>query len=215
MQQLNVSIIKLDGDPSIEHIAVFMDGMKKHRMDFAPWDNFPYKPEVLFNIGYGATGIYLKYTVSENSIRAANHCTNGPVWEDSCVEFFLALDAEGYYNFEFNCIGTTLAAFGKEREHRSLIPENLVQGIRSYSVIRRHEKAVSWELTLQLPFSLFAFHDIRSLEGRKARGNFYKCGDKLREPHFICWNAIEATTPDFHLPQYFGDIHFKPAGVIR
>ena len=42
---------------------------------------------------------------------------NSPVWEDSCVEFFVQIPGEKYYyNFEFNCIGTALAARRTGRE---------------------------------------------------------------------------------------------------
>ncbi|MDD6236825.1 MAG: carbohydrate-binding family 9-like protein, partial [Clostridiales bacterium] len=38
------------------------------------------------------------------------------------------------------------------------------------------------------------------------RGNFYKCGDKTKHPHFGMWNPINNEFPDFHLPQFFGRI---------
>ena len=49
---------------------------------------------------------------------------------------------------------------------------------------------------------------IESLKGVCATANFYKCGDDLPEPHFVSWNKIEAPTPNFHLPKYFGEIEF-------
>ena len=41
-----------------------------------------------------------------------------------------------------------------------------------------------------------------------AKVNFYKCGDLLPEPHFICWNKVETTDPDFHQPDFFAPVVF-------
>jgi hypothetical protein len=48
----------------------------------------------------------------------------------------------------------------------------------------------------------FAAHEL--LAGQKIRANFYKCGDKTPEPHFISWNPIDLPKPNFHVPQFFG-----------
>ena len=63
-----------------------------------------------------------------NYLLAVNSTDNSPVWQDSCVEFFVQIPGEKYYyNFEFNCIGTALAARRTSRsdaEHFS--PEKMV-----------------------------------------------------------------------------------------
>jgi hypothetical protein len=41
---------------------------------------------------------------------------------------------------------------------------------------------------------------------RNITGNFYKCGDETEYPHFGCWNLIASPVPDFHRPEYFGEI---------
>ncbi|HEX9250722.1 MAG TPA: carbohydrate-binding family 9-like protein, partial [Ignavibacteriaceae bacterium] len=41
-----------------------------------------------------------------------------------------------------------------------------------------------------------------------AIGNFYKCGDETEFKHYGMWSLIENSTPDFHLPEYFGKIIF-------
>ena len=40
------------------------------------------------------------------------------------------------------------------------------------------------------------------------RANFYKCGDGTSVPHFLSWSHIETETPDFHCPEFFGNMHF-------
>ena len=40
------------------------------------------------------------------------------------------------------------------------------------------------------------------------RANVYKCGDLLPVPHFISWNPITTESPDFHRPEFFGQMRF-------
>ena len=48
------------------------------------------------------------------------------------------------------------------------------------------------------------------------KGNFYKCGAKTAHPHYVSWNAIESTPPDFHRPDCFGKLWFrKPEPIIE
>ena len=37
---------------------------------------------------------------------------------------------------------------------------------------------------------------------------FYKCGDETEFKHRGMWNIINNPKPDFHLPEYFGNIIF-------
>ena len=56
---------------------------------------------VKFAIRHDEYSIYLIYQVEEPQVRAVNTRFNSPVWEDSCVEFFLAFGGDdGYYNFD-------------------------------------------------------------------------------------------------------------------
>jgi hypothetical protein len=36
--------------------------------------------------------------------------------------------------------------------------------------------------------------------------NLYKCGDKCDTPHFLSWSPIGLPQPDFHCPDFFGEI---------
>ncbi|MCF6356434.1 MAG: hypothetical protein L3J54_01390 [Draconibacterium sp.] len=51
--------------------------------------------------------------MNEKNILAREPRTNGEVYKDSTVEFFISVDEKNYYNFEFSCIGVTHLA---ERE---------------------------------------------------------------------------------------------------
>ena len=84
----------------------------RQAIDCVDWPHeFPYKPIVSFTIARDKEYLYIDYFVRGNYLLAVNSTDNSPVWQDSCVEFFVQIPGEKYYyNFEFNCIGTALAA---------------------------------------------------------------------------------------------------------
>ena len=135
------------------------------------------------------------------------------MYKDSCVEFFIGFEGQGaYYNFEFNALGTTLAGYGINKQERELLDVSLVNEIKSIAANKIADDDTlpfNWELTVFIPFCVFYKHHVSTLKGVNCTGNFYKCGDELPEPHFLCWNNIIADKPNFHLPQYFGNIIFE------
>ncbi len=173
------------------------------------WPSFPYKPNVKFSITHTGDHILLSFKVEEAEVRHVNTVINSSVWEDSCVEFFISFDNRGYYNFEFNCIGTALVGFGKDRNNRQLLPVTLVKRIQCFASMEKKAKSIQWKLQAIIPLSVFMYHALFNLEGKKCKANFYKCGDKLAQPHFLAWNRIETAEPDFHQPAFFGDIEFE------
>ncbi len=42
--------------------------------------------------------------------------------------------------------------------------------------------------------------------GDKISAAFYKCGDNTGRPHYGSWKAIAAESPDFHRPEFFGEL---------
>jgi len=177
-----------------------------------PWQPVCDKPEVSFCISYGDDAVFLKFDVKEKYFKANYRQTNDPVYKDSCVEFFIGFDEDGtYYNFEFNAIGTTLVGYGTpgNRGHLPVTLINNIKSLASSKTISDSALPFEWELSLAIPFSLFYKHSISTLKGTTCKANFYKCGDDLPEPHFLCWNNINADKPNFHLPQYFGTLIFE------
>ena len=177
-------------------------------------DKFPYAPAVSFGIAHTGTQLMLRFDVHEKYTAAVTVEDNGPVWEDSCVEFFLSLDSSGYYNFEFNCIGAKLLAFRKERnlaEHASAQIMASIKTVPSmgFAPFASKEEDVRWTLDVIIPVGALFRHAISDFSGLKARANFYKCGDKLPEPHFLSHAPIEYPDPNFHLEQFFIPISFE------
>lgn len=210
MQTLTVHKL-ITGHSSITTLSKSLDALEQIPIKQQPWPQFAYKPNVSFAIGYTARSIIIKYQVAENEVRALNTMPNSPVYEDSCVEAFIAFDDTGYYNFEFNCLGTALAGFGSGRTDRTPLDTTIISQIQSTSTFTRTENGIyNWTLALNIPFTVFVHHNIKQLEGTQCRANFYKCGDLLPKPHFLSWTAIDAPEPNFHLPEFFGTLQFNP-----
>lgn len=202
----------IDQEAPLQEISSLLDKAPKQKLNYVPWEAYPYRPDVLFSIAYGNDAVFIKYFVREKTIRAVNNTLNSPVYNDSCVEFFIGFDDEpGYYNFEFNCIGTHLSGYGENKLDRTLLPEYITRQIKYKSVLTndQNNETIGWELTLLIPFAAFCYHTIDSLKGKNCVANFYKCGDELPEPHFVSWSNIQWPQPNFHLRQFFGTLSFE------
>lgn len=215
MNQLNIPFSSQI--TNITTASALLDTLEKHQINIAPWASYPYKPKASFSITYGADCIFIKYYVLEQSVRAVYRKINDPVYNDTCVEFFVAFDDDkNYYNLEFNCMGTCQAGYGSGRDElRKNLPEKAIRPIAYQPVFKLQDTPtdglIKWELTLSIPFTTFCYHNITSLQNKNCRVNFYKCGDQLPEPHYLTWNAIRSDEPNFHLPQFFGEAYFmKP-----
>ncbi len=185
------------------------------RIESINWPSFPYRPVIKFKIAYCSDKIWLKFVVTEVTIRAKETQINSDVYKDSCVEFFISPDQnEYYYNFEFNCIGTPYLGFGVPGKNRTKIDPEIVKRIHIKSSLGNSpfdEKngGHHWELMLIIPKECFVFHSALILEGLNASANFYKCGDETLIPHFVTWNPINSDLPNYHMPEYFGELQFE------
>lgn len=175
------------------------------------WSSDGYQPDVMFRIGYSNNCIYLKYSVLEDDITSVYLNTNDLVYEDTCVEFFIAIgDDAKYYNIEFNRLGTCFMAYTGSKHDMVTLPAEVISNIRTQSkaLHPNHGFKYGWQLTLVIPATVFIHHPGIELEKLVCRGNFYKCGDKLNKPHFLSWNNVVSQVPNFHKPEYFGELLF-------
>lgn len=199
-----------------EDIPALMDGAGVEFQDIGSlnWSDWPYRPVVTFRIAHTGDAILLNYAVSEEAVRAVASEDNGRVWEDSCVEFFASPDDDGiYYNLECNCAGQLLIGGGEGRNGRSHAPRQILDGVDRWASLGRvpfgtRAGQQTWQVALTVPVATFFMHDVTSLDGRRMRANFYKCGDLLPRPHFLSWSAIGLPRPDFHCPAFFGMLRF-------
>lgn len=184
---------------------------QREYIDVINWGEFPYKPIVAFDIARTDTNLYIRYFVKGNSLKAIHSADNSPVHTDSCVEFFMkTVDDHNYMNFEFNCIGTCDAAHRQSRDIKRSLNSDEYATIRRYTALEHKpftEKlgVYSWELVVAIPFKLMGIDPDNLPE--KILGNFYKCADDTEFPHFVSWNPITTPNPDFHRPEFFGEIY--------
>ncbi|NLJ41542.1 MAG: hypothetical protein GX352_08040 [Clostridiales bacterium] len=184
-------------------------------IDEYPWDENGYKPRVEVRFLYTESALHLHFTSFEKEILARYKNMNEPVYTDSCVEFFFNADPKKdnrYFNFEINAIGTLLLGFGSNRDDRIMV-EDVFQDLFNIKSSVDRDKADQysddqWILEFSIPYSFIEkYYGKQNFEaGKKMKGNFQKCGDNTKFPHYGCWNRIDIPEADFHRPEYFGEL---------
>lgn len=172
------------------------------------WPEFPHCPETNVFAGYTADMLWLNFCVKNDYMRAHAVHDQDPVYDDSCVEFFIRTGSN-YMNFEFNCLGICLSAIGPDRKNRIPLPDSVLSRIIRFSSLSRENvpeegELCDWELTVGIPLSIVGLH-----KGRVFYGNFYKCGHKTKVPHYLSWAPIGTEEPNFHCPEFFSAIRLK------
>ena len=180
------------------------------------WLDNGYRPPVEVKLCYSRSSLHVRFQVGERRVRVKYVKFQDPVYKDSCVEFFIDAFPEsrqGYINFETNAAGTLLAAFGPDRNNRKpLWPEDL-SGFDVASSIGGpcdgEHGGDMWTLEYRVPLVLFRkIYGQEILSGHRAAANFYKCGDETEVPHYGAWNPVDTPSPDFHRPEFFGEVVF-------
>lgn len=212
VKKINASTVKAVDVPAL----LDANGVDFQPVDCVDWvADYPYAPQVQFRIAHKGDAIMIEYRVSEQTVAAVAGHDNGPVWQDSCCEFFFKPEGgDVYYNVETNCAGTVLVGCGPVREGREPAPAEVVGAIDRWSSLGREaftERTApqKWSMALVIPVGTAFKSNIATLDGAHMTANFYKCGDKLQTPHFLSWNRIDLPKPDFHCPAYFGTLEFE------
>ena len=184
-------------------------------IDKVNWPNeYPKTLPVSVHVAHDNQKIYLYYQVEGEELRAVNTKDFMSVWEDSCVEFFMQRKGEKTYrNFEFNVHGVLLASKHETRNSSEKFSEEMMSSIKRFTTIRHIYKSnrqlSDWTLYVEIPKKAIGFSQDEKLSQQTIGANFYKCGDETNEPHFISWNPIDLPKPDFHVPQFFGELTFE------
>lgn len=191
-----------------EIMPVMRDWLESYPIACVNWPDYPYSPKVSVRVAHSDESLAVMFEVEEDHVRAVTTEDNGPVWEDSCVEVFVGDPVgEGYYNFEINCIGTLLAAHRHSRHDAVHFDAERLSRVRritslSHATIDSSAAGQRWWLVEVIPFELLGLQEAP----QRLRANFYKCGDRCERPHFLSWSPIKAEKPDFHRPEYFGEV---------
>ena len=184
-----------------------------YKIDQVNWpESFPEKPEVSVEVSNDHEALYLHYRVKGEQLRAVTTEDQGPVWEDSCVEFFCQVPGDKHYcNFECNCIGSIVGSrrLGRAEEVVPFSPDEMGTIERKCTfpreALEEKDGLFAWEVELRIPLRLI-FREKKPAFPQTLKANFYKCADKTKKPHFVSWQPIDLPKPDFHCPQFFGEI---------
>jgi len=184
------------------------------------WHERGKKQATALRVLYDDAALYLQYLCEDSHIFSETTALNGPVYKDSCVEFFATIDPDSgpdYFNLEMNACGMLLmgwgAAGGGGRTH---VSAELAAAIAIASSVAGPTKPESpsdngWWLVARVPFatlSAFTGRAVRVGPGTRWRCNAFRCGGKT-EDQFAAWAWIDWPHPSFHQPQFFGELRFE------
>ena len=138
--------------------------------------------------------------------RTENWEPDSRVWEDSCLEVFLAFTENEYINLEANSNSALRASVGPDRTDRKFISLMDIEQPQLSAL----EGPDSWEIFLFVPSDMVrSLYNIDLKPGVHFKGNFYSCGDLTPAPHYSAWNSVDTAAPDFHRPEFFGDLEIS------
>ena len=199
-------------------------GVEYRKVECLNWpEAFPVHPQMEVAVAHTGGNLLLHYRVAENCIRAAAGQDGGHVWEDSCCEIFLQPEGQPYYNIECNCAGTLLIAKGTDRHDRQPAPADVLNAVSRWSSLTAKAAPQAngryvlplacgdfhWHMALVVPVTALFGSGMTDFSGKRLRGNVYKCGDCLSEPHFLSLFPIDTPQPDFHRPEFFQELAFE------
>lgn len=177
--------------------------------DYAPidsyvWDGMGYKPEARAYAAWDAEGLHVLLCAREKEICVRATEYGDAVYKDSCLEFFFRpfADDPRYLNIETNAAGVALMEIGAERFGRTRLP-GVPEGMNIRASRHRGEW---WAVAYTVPKDMLkALYGRVPAPGSTMLGNFYKCDESIH-PHFGTWNPIVHFQPDFHRPEWFGEL---------
>ena len=191
------------------HATRFCNGMDWGKVSVAPIDLQHWLPDAGIRaqaqLCWDETALYIRQCAWEENIRAEHFGQLRPVCEDSCLEFFFGMGDGRYFNIEFNPNKALYFGFGYNGEGRIRLildsEESLLQPCVAFM-------DGGWEIQYRVPVTIIRqfYPDFRLFEGMELMGNFYKCGDRTPNPHYLTWNPITSESPSFHRPIDFGRI---------
>ena len=206
-----VYIIKKKTEAEIANIK--WDEAEKADITYYPWDQNGYMPKTEARVVYTEKGLHVFLISYEKEIMATRENLNDPVYRDSCMEFFFNPNPENdsrYMNFEYNPLGTLNLGFGKDRYERIKIAGKSPELFQIHPSVTKKTlddySGLFWSVQFFIPFDFIEnyYGKLNFKPGMKMTGNFYKCAEDTKYPHFGCWNEVISKAPDFHRPECFG-----------
>ncbi|MBQ9545452.1 MAG: HAD-IA family hydrolase [Clostridia bacterium] len=173
------------------------------------WLGYRYKPACTARLVYDeGKGFEVTLVCREANPLARYKGFYEPVWTDSCMEFFANFapqNTDNFFNLEMNSAGGWLFGFGPERDGREPLGEIAKKwDFAPKAKVFSDHWQVSAYFKLGMLFELFGEFDPKP--GYTFRGNFFKCGEETPMEHYLSWSPIVSPGPDFHRPEFFGDL---------
>lgn len=226
--RLSVRYFNLDNTPtSIELDKIFeSSNLLTYNIDCINWEdrNNNYSPTVYFKIFYTSAHLCVKFYVKEKTIHAIYKSdAECQPWKEDCLELFIVPDPDSkiYFNIETSCIGYGIVGKGAERKERErLDPSQLSRLIRVSSLGNKpigtksydsdDDNYFEWNLIVAIPWDILLKNkSVKDIKGKVIKGNLYKCGDAMPQPHYLSWSPIFTPNPNFHTPEYFGEFYME------
>lgn len=203
-----------EGDPE----GRFWSRAEVAKVDEFPWYESGERWRAEARLLYDDEHLYFRMDSWDRHIVGLHTEPNQPVYLDSCAELFIKPGTApelGYFNFEINCVGTMLLAFGTGRAGRVFVTPELARQVHIWHSIPgpvKYETAEDrfWAVEAVIPFAVMRAYTelLPPMPGSEWRGNFQRCADGSSNPQWSCWNRIETERPDFHRPEFFGRLVF-------
>ena len=180
-----------------------MNDHKVFPITYYPWgDGNEDRPEAWAEMRLDGTSLLVCLRCRQNDPRCVVTEIGGPVCTDDCLEFFLRPDPARllYFNFEVNAAGVYHLGLGEGRHGRRVF-DSLPDGF----AFEPFRTGTEWGVDIRID-PVFFETCFACLPSRHMYGNFYKCGDKTKSPHWGMWKPYDLSAPDFHRPELFGSI---------
>ncbi|MEL6823358.1 MAG: carbohydrate-binding family 9-like protein, partial [Calditrichota bacterium] len=95
-------------------------------------------PLVEVKLAYNSRALFAVFRVQDQFVRAGTKSHQGPVYQDSCVEFFFtpeSIKQQRYYNLEVNCSGKMLFHYQSKPRKSNSVSESSLNKIEIASTL--------------------------------------------------------------------------------
>ena len=177
-----------------------------------------HQPRTQVKVLYDSHGLYHHFQVHDRYVLARQLGYQGPVFDDSCVEFFTAPHDRSYFNFEFNCGGAMLLHHIQcDGSARELVSDHWLDRITIRTTLPRQvdpqiDEPITWRLACFIPIKLIQAYtgplgEQTPAPGVQWRSNWFKCASRSTHPHWAAWADVGLPL-NFHQVDRFGLMQF-------
>jgi len=199
------------------------DGVEPLHVDIFREEGSAHRPQTDVKIRYNDRALRLLFRVRDQYVVVRHTGFQPPVFQDSCVEFFVRPDADGpYMNYELNAGGAAYCSLVVDdtptetshlADYRELSEAEMDQ-LKIFTTLPATVEPeiadpVEWMLELEIPMDQITGKTgcTPPRAGTVWSANFFKCADNSSHPHYATWSPI--TKLRFHLPDCFAPLVFE------